>query len=144
MAAGQYTSHPKNSLRKTKYFTLAEANRSLPLVARVVRDIVNTHERAAQLQAKIEEVSSNAREAAAVQGQLEMALENLQEYVDELLSIGVELKDYESGLIDFPGRHQGRDVYLCWKPGEDRIEYWHELHTGFAGRQAVDTLEEDE
>jgi len=63
--------------------------------------------------------------------------------VDELGSIGVELKDYESGLIDFPGRHQGRDIYLCWKLGEDKVTHWHELHSGYAGRQSTNTLEEE-
>ena len=47
------------------------------------------------------------------------------------------------GLVDFIGRHQGRDVYLCWKLGEAAIAYWHELQTGFAGRQPVSSLQED-
>jgi hypothetical protein len=62
--------------------------------------------------------------------------------VDELTSIGVELKDYQMGLVDFIGRHQGRDVYLCWKLGESKIGFWHELHTGFTGRQPVASLRE--
>jgi hypothetical protein len=84
------------------------------------------------------------RRESALQSQLDSALEQLQDYVDELGSIGVELKDYESGLIDFPGRHQGRDIYLCWKLGEEKVTHWHELHSGYAGRQSTNTLEEEE
>lgn len=142
MAAGHFSaSQPRNPLRTRNWFTLAEANRSLPLVRRVVRDIVNAHQRATQLQAKLEE--TGRKEAAAIQSQLDRALADLQEYVDELSSIGIELKDYQTGLIDFPGHHQHRDVYLCWRLGEEKVEHWHELHTGFSGRRPIATLEED-
>jgi len=142
MAAGHFSvSRPKHSLRNKTWFKVEEANRSLPLVRRIVRDIVNTHQRATQLQAKIEETSG--KQAAAIQSQLDAALNDLQEYVDELTRIGVELKDYQTGLIDFPGRHQHRDVYLCWRLGEEKIQHWHELHTGFSGRQPISSLEEE-
>jgi hypothetical protein len=142
MAAPQFsTSGAKNPSKSRRRFTLEQANKALPLVTRIVRDIVNTHERATQLQAKLEE--STGREPA-LQAQLDSSLEQLQDYVDELGSIGVELKDYESGLIDFPGKHQGRDIYLCWKLGEDKVDHWHELHSGYAGRQSTSSLEEEE
>lgn len=142
MAAGQYSpSRPGNPARTRRYFTVEQANRSLPLVSRIVRDIVNTHQCAAQLQGKLEEASGKT--FVAVRAQLQTTLENLQDYVDELEAIGVELKDYENGLIDFPGRNAGRDVYLCWKLGEEKVAHWHELHTGFAGRQPVSTLVEN-
>ena len=140
MAAPQFSTSGTKPSKSRRRFTLQQANKALPLVTRIVRDIVNTHERATQLQAKLEE--STGRESA-LQSQLDSALEQLQDYVDELGSIGVELKDYESGLIDFPGRHQGRDIYLCWKLGEEKITHWHELHSGYAGRQSTSTLEEE-
>jgi hypothetical protein len=141
MAAPQFSTSGTKPSKSRRRFTLQQANKALSLVTRIVRDIVNTHERATQLQAKLEE--STGRESA-LQLQLDSALEQLQDYVDELGSIGVELKDYESGLIDFPGRHQGRDIYLCWKLGEDKVDHWHELHSGYAGRQSTSTLEEEE
>lgn len=121
-------------------YTLDQANRSLPLVSRVVRDIVNAHEAVTQLHARLEEAPPSERRQ--VQGQLDESVERLQGYVDELTTLGIELKDLETGLIDFPGRHQGRDVYLCWRLGEERVGHWHELHAGFAGRQSVRSLEE--
>ena len=65
------------------------------------------------------------------------ALERLQDYVDELTAIGIELKDYETGLIDFPGEREGRRVWLCWRLDEDRVANWHELDTGFIGRRPL-------
>jgi len=51
---------------------------------------------------------------------------------------GVVVRDVDSGICDFPGRRDGRDVYLCWKFGEERIDYWHDLEAGFAGRAPID------
>src|SRR5947209_4221509 len=56
----------------------------------------------------------------------------------ELDALGVELKDPETGLIDFQSRRHGRIVYLCWRLGEPRIDWWHELDTGFAGRRPLE------
>ncbi|HEX2974066.1 MAG TPA: DUF2203 domain-containing protein [Tepidisphaeraceae bacterium] len=142
MAAPRFsTFRPVHRERPRRWFTLQDANRSLPLVTRIVRDIVNTHGRAMQLQAKLE-ATPMPKDTRILQEQLERAIERLQDYIHELDDIGVELKDYETGLIDFPGRHEGRDIYLCWKMGEDQVEYWHELHTGFAGRQSVRELQD--
>ena len=142
MAASQSSpSHPRNASRPRKRFTLEQANSSLPLVTRIVRDIVNTHERVTQLQARLEEAPV-AKNASAIQDQLDSAMAELQEYVEELGRIGIELKDYEAGLVDFPGRHQGRDIFLCWRMGEEKVLHWHELHTGFAGRLPISKLEE--
>lgn len=138
--------------RPKRRFSLQEANRSLPLVKRVVGDIVKTHAQAMRLQREIErqQPSSHKRQqspqsapTATIQGQLDACMNLLEDFVDELSEIGCELKDYQTGLIDFVGRHDGRDVYLCWKLGEERITHWHELDSGFAGRQPVSRLHED-
>lgn len=142
MAGSQSASpRPVSPSRPKRRFTLAQANKSLALVRRIVADIVRTHQSVTELHEKLES-TKNARGQQSVQDRLDLETRHLQEYVDELGEVGCELKDYQTGLVDFIGRHQGRDVYLCWKLGEDKIEYWHELHTGFAGRQAVSTLEE--
>lgn len=140
-APGFSTPQAKRPSRARRHFTVEQANRTLPLVTRVVRDIVNAHERLAQLQGKMEE--AGGKEAASLQEQVDATQTRLAEYEHELATIGVELKDQGTGLIDFPGRHQGRDVYLCWKLGEDKVTHWHELHTGYSGRQPVGRLEEE-
>ena len=85
---------------------------------------------------------SGTKETNAAQRDLDASIDRLEQLVDELSGVGVELKDYETGLVDFVGRHDGRDVYLCWKLGEERITHWHELNAGFAGRKPVSTLRE--
>lgn len=65
-------------------------------------------------------------------------VQGLRDALEELQTFGCELKDPETGLIDFLSLRDGQEVYLCWKLGEQRIEFWHYLHTGFAGRQPLD------
>jgi hypothetical protein len=135
------TPQPLSPSRPLRRFTLEQANRTLPLVKRIVADIVRTHGEISQCQTRLE--TAKAAEHAAVQARLSNGLEHLQDYVDELTEIGCELKDFRLGLIDFIGRHDGRDVCLCWKLGEDRIFFWHDLKAGYAGRQPVATLREN-
>ena len=141
MAVSKSWSSETGAMPRQKYFTLAEAERALPLVRRVVTDVVRTHEEATELHGQLE-----VRQSVAVrddlQNRLELAVDRLGDLIDELKTIGCELKDYRTGLIDFVGKHQGRDIYLCWRLGEPRIEHWHELHTGFAGRQPISLLSE--
>jgi len=59
-------------------------------------------------------------------------------FVEELSNLGVELKDPNIGLVDFPARLEGRVVYLCWRLGEETIDHWHELASGFSGREPVE------
>ena len=129
--------------RPVRRFTLEMANKSLPLVKRIVADIVRAHATVAGCRTVLERTTA-AKEVANVQRDLDSAVNRLESLVDELSNVGVELKDYEQGLVDFIGRHEGRDVYLCWKLGEDRITHWHELNAGFAGRKPVSLLKERE
>ncbi len=119
------------SARPARRFTLVQADRALPLVSRIVADVVRTHDRALELQ-----------RASASHRELDACMDRLQDYVAELAEVGCELKDYRTGLVDFVGRHQGRDVYLCWRLGEDRVGYWHEMTAGSAGRRPVSQLDE--
>lgn len=143
---------PVTPSKNKRRFSLEQAKRALPLVSRIVRDIVATHQSITTLQGKQSVATTGKsgkpvkaeKSAKPIDKELEAVVDRLQSFVDELTSIGVELKDYQTGLVDFIGRHQGRDVYLCWKLGEDSITHWHELHTGFAGRLPVSQLDERE
>jgi hypothetical protein len=138
-----FTPRPVRRSRPKRRFTLAQANSTLPLVRRIVGDIVKTHGLVLRLQAEMEH-AAGAREQAATQSRLDESVTRLEDFVDELSEVGCELKDYQVGLIDFVGRHQSRDVYLCWKLGEEKIGYWHEMNAGYTGRQPVSTLKESE
>lgn len=141
MAGPQFlTPHPVSASRPKRRFTVAQANKTLPLVKRVVADIVRTHEEITQCQAQMELAKSGQQ--ASLQTRLHSGLEHLQDYVDELTEIGCELKDYRLGLIDFIGHHNGHDICLCWKLGEESIEHWHEMQSGYSGRQPVSALHE--
>jgi hypothetical protein len=131
---------------KKKYFTAAEANAALPLIRAIVRDITElasdlrdrqerlTRVRAAQRGSLSEAYQEEVRLAEA---EIERESERLLEYERELRELGVELKDYFTGLVDFPCRMDNREVYLCWRFGEPEVAYWHELEAGFAGRQCL-------
>ena len=69
--------------------------------------------------------------------EFERGKEKMREYEQELKNLGVELKDYYIGLIDFPCWMDGREVNLCWKLGEPEVAHWHELDAGYSGRQRL-------
>src|SRR5262245_47781989 len=109
MAAPQFFTPPLvTPSRPKKRFTLAQANKSLPLVSRIVADIMAVHQAATVLQGRLQTLKSS-REQNKTEKELEQKLDRLQTLVDELADVGCELKDYQTGLVDFVGRHQGRD-----------------------------------
>jgi hypothetical protein len=61
----------------------------------------------------------------------------MREYVKELGELGIELKDFDTGLIDFPSQMDNREVYLCWRLGEEEVAHWHEIDAGFSGRRKI-------
>jgi hypothetical protein len=124
-----------------KLFTVEEANELLPTVRRVVGKIRGAH---AQVAASQEAARAAAAGAALGGGGMDggaqyvRALTTLAGRVGQLEELGVQLKDYERGLVDFPCMREGHIVLLCWQWGEgDRIEWWHDLESGFAGRQPL-------
>ena len=119
----------------THYFTVERANAALPYVQRVVRDITRAYRQIVKLRRALE-----ARRQTALEDRYEQAMDRLGDLVDELHLVGVELRDFEKGLLDFPAWYDGREVMLCWRLGEDRIGYYHEVEAGSAGRQPVEQL----
>ena len=125
---------------KMKLFTVEEANEALTDVAARLRKIQT-------LYAEIGELRESASAAAAASNfgggmiggsDYVEALYNVGKLTTELNDEGVQLKDYTRGLIDFPSIRDGRMVLLCWQLGEpERIEWWHEVEAGFAGRQPL-------
>jgi hypothetical protein len=127
-----------------KLFSVEMANRALPLVRRIVDDIVAEHPRWKDLVARFELVAAGARpewgetpEMAKLRHGIDAAAERINGYVKELESVGCRLKGFEQGLVDFYGMHEGRLVFLCWQRGEAAVTYWHELDAGFTGRREI-------
>lgn len=127
-----------------RYFTLVEANSTLPLVRRVVADITSLYPKWRDLVARFELVAAQARpewgesaEQVRLRAEIETVARDIAAYLSELEQVGCLFKGFDQGLVDFYGQIDGRDVFWCWKVGEEKIEHWHELETGFAGRQPV-------
>lgn len=132
-----------------RQFTRDEAEVLLPRLAELMRELQQTkreydaHEtRVADLKVKM---SGNGH---LIEGELKDAQEGLaraagevSRLIEQVHDLGCELKGIEEGLIDFRTEIDGREVYLCWKLGEDAISWWHELETGFAGRQPLENEE---
>lgn len=121
-----------------KLFTIQEANALLPSVRLILANIQRTHRR-------LSEYRDEARKAAEAAEQggggindgvaYASVLTELTLQMSELDTLGVQLKDFERGLVDFPSLRDGRVVLLCWQMGEgDELEWWHDVDAGFAGR----------
>lgn len=122
-----------------KYFSLSEANRSIVLVSRIVRDIVRDYLRLCELHGacKIYDANGDLHQAEIAREQYARSTDHLASLQEELEKIGVDIKDYRLGLVDFPAILDGREVCLCWQLGEDSVAYWHELDAGFSNRQPI-------
>ena len=124
-----------------KLFTVEDANALLPTVRGIVRRVQRSYARVSAMQEQARQAAAGAAHGG---GGMEggsvyvLALSGLAEAAGELEALGVQLKDYERGLIDFPTMREGRVVLLCWQMGEgDELEWWHDLESGFAGRQPL-------
>ena len=126
-----------------KYFDLDEAERALPYVSRVVQDLMDCYGRVVGIRRQIEHIHSRQSQEH-LEAQYETAMDELGDLVDELHQVGVELKDFEKGMVDFPSVHEEREVYLCWQQGEEHVTAWHETDAGLTGRQDVAMLMHDE
>jgi hypothetical protein len=129
-----------------KIFTVEEANRTLPLVSRIVEDLVREHK---MWEDKVREfelatVGSSPEHPDVIADLLQIEAQRLatdiEGYIAELNDLGVICKGMGTGLVDFRGRIDGRDVFYCWKLGESAVQYWHEVDAGFVGRQRLHPL----
>lgn len=127
-----------------RYFTLPEANSTLPLVRRIVADITALYPTWRDLVARYELVAAQSRpewgeppEQVRLRLEIETVARDIAAYLSELEQVGCVFKGFDQGLVDFYGQMDGRDIFWCWKVGEDKIEHWHELEAGFAGRKPV-------
>lgn len=121
-----------------KLFTVEEANALLPSVREILQRIqrsrrrLGAYRRDAKLAAEGAEQGGGGMANGAHYATL---LTNFTEEMSELEDLGVQLKDFDRGLIDFPSLRDGRVVLLCWQLGEgDELEWWHDMDTGFGGR----------
>jgi hypothetical protein len=131
-----------------KTFTLDEAQSLLPVVESLLNRALEAKQAASDLQQQISELARRIfvsggmfLDISAAQKRkiaLEALVQRAKDAIEEIDSIGVQIKDLDVGLLDFPFLLDGETVLLCWKRGEQRIEFWHRMEDGFAGRQPID------
>jgi hypothetical protein len=132
----------------SKTFTLSEAQTLLPVLEALLRKAQAAGARSAELEFEMQQLTQrifmsggmhvNVAQAARRRAERENALKEAEDTLAEIDEIGVQVKDLEKGLLDFPCLMEGETVLLCWKLGEKEIGYWHTTEAGFAGRQPLD------
>ncbi len=124
-----------------KLFTPEEANSLLPSVRPIVKSIQRSHRRLGSFKNTAKLAADGAENGGGGMkkgSQYARLLIEMSLGAGQLESLGVQLKDYANGLIDFPSMRDGRVVLLCWKADEgDQLEWWHDVEAGFAGRQPL-------
>jgi len=123
-----------------KTFSLQEANRSLIYIERVVQDVVDVYSCIMALRRRMDIQPGDAIDASPVAKEYDQAMTRLGVLVDELNGVGVELRDFELGVVDFPGLVGGKEVCWCWRLGETEVITWHGPEEGFMRRQPVAAL----
>jgi|SRR5687768_2426666 len=121
-----------------KLFTIQEANALLPSVRVILAKIQRAHRRLSQYRDDARKAAEAAEQGGGgIEAGVAYAgvLTELTTQMTELDTLGVQLKDFERGLVDFPSLRDGKVVLLCWQLGEgDELEWWHDVDAGFAGR----------
>src|SRR3984957_21113556 len=131
-----------------KTFTLEEAQSLLPVLESLLKRAMEGKQAAEQVEASLAELSRriyvsggmrvNVAKVSKDRAEIETHLQVVRESLAEIDSIGVQVKDIENGLLDFPSIVDGQVVLLCWRRGETAIEHWHTVEAGFQGRQPLD------
>lgn len=123
-----------------RYFTLEEANSALETIRPLMEEIQKIRQNILATQPEtwsaIERSAGNGGNPAM--SRLVKSFDRLDDLLHHVQRTGVQVKDINTGLLDFPALHDGHEVYLCWQIGERQIEYWHEIDAGFAGRQPIE------
>lgn len=128
-----------------RLFTVDEANALIPMLVPVLEEIRSVYQRIRGAAETVSEFERRAggnghgahAEVFAPENDLRAIHKDLADRVEYLHAMGVQLKDVEHGVVDFPTRMGDRHVLLCWRLGEDRVGFWHEIETGFSGRRPL-------
>jgi len=131
-----------------RIFTLNEAQTLLPVVEALLRKAQAAGRRSSDLEEEMQQISQRIFLLGGVhvdivavarrRAELDKATQEVQDTLTEIDSIGVQVKDLDKGLLDFPSVLDGKSILLCWKLGEKEIAYWHSPEDGFAGRKPLD------
>ena len=123
-----------------RFFSLEEANRTLPLVRRIAEDIREGYQQLQPTLARYSGLPADQRREPVgreLKAEVDRRTAELEELVGELRELGCHFKGFDEGLVDWYSLYAGRPVLLCWKLGEPEIGWWHQVDAGFMGRQPI-------
>jgi hypothetical protein len=122
-----------------KLFTVEEANALLPKLQELLDDLALHRDALREKAPHLEPILRAASADGGGRVGSEYGVEAYKLYlaIGRIQELGVLLKDLDMGLLDFPHEREGRVVFLCWHPPEERVEYWHEIEAGYSGRQPL-------
>ena len=133
----------------SKTFTLQEAEKLIPSLEKWLGQAIDAKNEAVEAERQLQTVTAHIQMMGGVELELTQvvrqkhakvrAVKLLQEAMKEIEEAGCLVKDLDIGLVDFPAKLNDQQVYLCWKLGEEHIEFWHHPHEGFAGRKPITT-----
>jgi hypothetical protein len=122
-----------------RYFTADQANALVPRLESLIRRLQKVRRRILARHPALAEADGKAPSNGGnkVAGEALPDFERFENLINQVNGLGCVLKDIDQGLVDFPHIRDGREVYLCWRLGERRIRFWHEVESGFAGRKPL-------
>ena len=124
--------------RYKKHYTREEANALLPDIRRWLQKLDQSHQATGRLEKRLGGMVSQGDDVGGEQvNQYVKTLVDIKEVLDEFQVREIFIKDATRGLIDFPAIIGGKEVFLCWEQDEETVEFWHDLETGFAGRERL-------
>ena len=131
-----------------RFFTLAEAERVLPEVERLLRRLIQLKQEYEASDAELSRLAQRItliggmipprERIAELRGRKDACGRDLKSTLESIQEIGCQLKDIDTGLVDFPSLYKDEEVYLCWKLGESGIGFWHRVEDGYRGRRPID------
>ncbi len=130
----------------SSYFSVPEANAMLPRIAPILEQVQEWRREMALLRSRVDEITPQPRRNGHANKAAELLHDGrrLREFrdrinaaIEQVVGMGVEVKDLDTGLVDFPSMREGREIYLCWRLGEQSVDHWHEVDAGFQGRHPL-------
>ena len=131
---------------QSRLVTVDDANKMLPLLERVVSDIVEVWDGIIQKRTELECLEKNpirvdecsvAVDAQDLKLELNLLIDRINGYIREIEDLGCFVQEFKRGVINFPTLYVGRKVFLCWRPGDEEVRYWHELDESFTERTPI-------
>ncbi len=130
---------------RSRILSLEEATKMLPLLEKIVRDIMKTWEEIIHKRTELECLEKNPdqnaqqvqEEAQELKSDLNRLIDRINSYIREVEQLGCFVEEFKRGIINFPSLYVGRKVFLCWKPGDSEVRYWHELDESYNERSLI-------